>query len=128
MTELPDSVACKLPDLFFVACLSAALPNMWRDLRGAGCHGDGRLPPCVAARYAQAIESFYCEGLLEQQLIAALAAQDESRTVALDGDIESLAHCLQHKHTMPRQRRLYVDISTVAADMKTGIERATCTF
>ncbi|NMM36126.1 MAG: glycosyltransferase [Glaciimonas sp.] len=136
MAELPDAAACKLPDLFSVASLSAALGHFWRDpaaradLGAAACRHvlQQHHPAVIAARYAQAIESFYADGPLvhERQLIAALAAQDESRTIASESDIDSLAHCIQHNHPTPRQKRLYIDISTVAVnDLKTGIERVT---
>lgn len=136
MAELPDSVACKLPDLFSVASLCAALDALWRDPAARAGLADAAYrhvlqhhhPVIIAARYAQAIEGFYVDGPLvhEQQLIAALAAQDESRTAAFDGDIEVLSDCIEDNHPAPRQRRLYIDISTVAArDLKSGIERVT---
>jgi len=131
MADLPDDAVWKLPDEFTDTELIFALETLNADTERCGQIGNRareivlaeHQPSFCAARYAQAIESFYQQA--ETGITGLSRMLGNIPLPAADGEWRRLAQSIARSiPVQPAARQLLVDISElVQRDAKSGIQR-----
>lgn len=131
LSEYPENVVLKMPDVFADEMLSEALDRLWVDqgLRaslsaaGQALIARDHTPPRVAESYRQALEFFHSRRGLSPYVRAIQDIRTFPDEVE-DSALPDVAACLAANTTELGPATLFVDISELAeTDAHTGIQR-----